>query len=227
MALRDVETSVRTYAIAVITSIEQSGILNDDDNADEKRIKIARLVYDQEPRIRKAVGGFVRAMREEKVEELGKDVESLKGARKKRADKIAEDEMQSRLKWKALASILVETSHSLDEGEQNAGSSKLPIPNGKPGDSLNRAAAALESLRPEIEELQDWEGLVEYLLLDHSDSSEELWLLDDDEETTMLELLTACVKRDSSGVSTNPATDCITALANKRRTMRNTSPPRS
>lgn len=188
MTLRDVDTAVRTNAVAVITAIERSGILNDDDNADEKRVRVARLIYDTEPRVRKAVGGFVHAMWEEKVEELGRDVEALKGARKKRADKVAEDDMQSRLKWKALASILVETSHSLDEQEQDPSTSKsqiLPLEGVGRDSLLTRATAAVESLQPEIDELQDWEALVEYLLLDHSASDEELWLLDDDEESMM------------------------------------------
>ena len=188
MALRDVDLSVRVTALSVITKIDKSGIL--EDTSTEIRSGIAKLVFDQELKVRQAVGSFVKGLWEERTEKLKLDVESLRGKQKKNASGIPEEEMQDRLEWKAFAEVLVETTQSLDE---DVGSSSQG--NGNSG-SVNRASAAVEALFIEVAKLGDWEGLVDYLLLDHSKPEDNLWLLYPEEEDFMLQVLIACIKNE-------------------------------
>jgi hypothetical protein len=197
MALRDVDLSVRVNAIHVIAEIDKTGILADDD--EEQRLKVARLVFDAEPRVRKAAGGFLRGLWEERAEKVKADWEGARGNKKKRGAKIDEETMAGHLEWKALASLLVETSTALDKPSEDpaAGPSRPNVLLAPQGQVITtRASAAFESLAPEIEKVQDWEGLVDYLLLDHSTADQDAWLLDEDEENFMIQLLIACINHE-------------------------------
>lgn len=196
MATLDVETPVRTNAISVITLIDKAGALEDDDEG--QRDKVARLIFDQEPRIRNAAAAFVEGLWEEKTEELEKEFEALRPAKKKRAGNLKSIDMESRLQWKALASLLVSTSEALDEPDEEAGSSKHAttlIPSSS-SNSMTRAAAATEALSNHMELLDDWNALVNYLLLDHSTADQDMWLLNEKEEDFLLEMLIECIKEE-------------------------------
>ncbi|EIW69874.1 hypothetical protein TREMEDRAFT_68341 [Tremella mesenterica DSM 1558] len=195
MALRDVDLSVRVNALSTIALIDKTGILQDED--EERREQIARLVFDQEPRVRKAVGGFVRGVWEERVEKFKAEQAAVRGAKKKRASGITDDNMEKNLSWKALADLLVESFRALDQmdGEPSTSRHKISFP--LPESVLTtRANAAVEALWADFEELRDWEGLVDYLLLDHSTWEDDAWLLDEDQENFMLQLLVACIKKE-------------------------------
>lgn len=194
MALRDVDLPVRVHAINVITAIDQTGILQDED--EEQREKVAKLMFDHEPRIRKAVGGFVHGLWDERKEKLKSDWAGARGQKKKRAGGISEEDMVSRLEWKALANILVETAQSLEAEQSDPSTSRPMIPTTSV--SMTRASAAVEALYSEVEQLQDWQGLVDYLLLDHSTADEDMWLLADEEEDFMLQVLIACIRREET-----------------------------
>jgi hypothetical protein len=60
--------------------------------------------------------------------------------------------------------------------------------------SMGRATAAVEALRSSIEGLADWQELVDYLLLDHSTADSDMWLLAEEEEDFMIQVLIACIK---------------------------------
>ncbi|WWC72404.1 uncharacterized protein I206_106366 [Kwoniella pini CBS 10737] len=194
MALRDVDHAVRVTAIHVITAIDKTGILADEDESD--REKVARLIFDQDPRVRKAVGGFVINLWEEQKENLKTEWSGARAAKKKRANKVWEDDMASNLDWKALASLLVETSQSLDAPIEPSSSSQQPILPASTTNVLTRASAAVESICSSYELWQDWQGLTNYLLLDHSTSDQDMWLLSEDEETFMLQVLIALIQRE-------------------------------
>ena len=191
MALKDIDLSVRTHALSVITALDKTGVLQDDH--DEQRQLVARLVFDNEARIRKAVGGFFRGLWEERTEQLKTEWSSSRGHKKKRASGIVQGDMDRHLSWKALAGLLVEQSQILDDASATAGPSRE---SSLSAGGLERAAAAVESLWGDFEELRDWEGLVDYLLLDHSTADEDAWLLNEDEENFMLQLLIACIKKE-------------------------------
>ncbi|WVF68116.1 hypothetical protein IAT40_002879 [Kwoniella sp. CBS 6097] len=196
MALRDVDLSVRVTAIHVITAIDETGILADEDEG--QREKLSRLIFDPEYKIRKAMGKFIFNLWEEKKEVLKNEWSGARATKKKRAAKISADAMATNLDWKALASLLVETSGSLDEPASS--SSTQPTQDALVHSSgtsiLTRANAAVESMCAEHELWKDWEGLVDYLLLDHSTADDDMWLLTEDEETFMLEVLMALIARE-------------------------------
>ncbi|OXG45753.1 cohesin complex subunit SA-1/2 [Cryptococcus neoformans Bt120] len=198
MATRDVDLSVRVVALQVITLIDRTGILQDEE--DEERDKVAKLVYDQEPRIRKAAGAFILGLWEERKEGLKAVWSGLRANKKKRAANIAEDEMSNYLDWKSLAAVLLYTSKSLDDDsseQPSALKSALFIPS-LSNTQMTRATAAVESIGAEHELWKDWESLVDYLLVDHSTNEEDMWLLREDEETFMLQVLLACIEREEN-----------------------------
>ncbi|ORY35894.1 hypothetical protein BCR39DRAFT_512886 [Naematelia encephala] len=194
MALRDVDTSVRINALTAITLIDKTGILRDGQDGQRRRAQVARLLFDQEPRVRKAAAGFVIGMWEEGEEELKLKWDGVRGNAKKRAGKITDEQMLGYLEWKAFASILVQTADSLDAADDPSTSKQATLLT-SPIQSTDRASAAVEALYAEVESLQQWQGLVEYLLLDHSTADKDLWLLDEAEENFMLQILIACIKR--------------------------------
>lgn len=195
MALRDVDLSIRVTAIEVITLIDKTGILQDEDET--QREKVARLVFDQEPRVRRAVGKFILNLWEEKKETTRTQWSDLRANKKKRAAKVSEDDMAARLDWKALAGLLVETSNSLDQPNEVGTSRHMALAPATTTGSMTRAVAVVESIcAAEYELGKDWEALVDYLLLDHSTAEEDMWLLSEEEETFMLQVLTAIVKRE-------------------------------
>ncbi|OCF78437.1 cohesin complex subunit SA-1/2 [Kwoniella mangroviensis CBS 8886] len=196
MALRDVDLHVRVTAIHVIALIDKTGILADEDES--HRDKVARLVYDQDSRIRKAVGGFIVNLWGENKENLKTEWSGARAAKKKRANKISEDDMATNLDWKSLATLLIDTSNSLDGPIESTASSSsqqpiLPISITTP---LTRADAAVESICSEYGLWRDWQSLVDYLLLDHSTADQDMWLLTEDEETFMLQVLIALIQRE-------------------------------
>lgn len=197
MATVDVETSVRSTAIQVIALIDKTGALEDDADLTEERNKVARLIFDEEPRIRKAAANFVSNLWHERTEALASEFNSRRAGKKQRAAKVSKAEMQKRFSWKALATLLVNTSHSLDEPSDAPSSSAAPmvVTPGASIDALTRPAAAAEAFWPHIKDEKD--NLVEYLLLDHSTSDEDPWLLTDEEEDYLLGVLITCIKRES------------------------------
>lgn len=192
ISLRDVDTNVRIHALKALALLDKTGVLQDED--DDQRNRVVRVVFDQEPRVRRAVGEFVKGLLAEKVEGLESTWSAVKGTKKKRGSKISERDMRTYLGWKALSTMLVETYHELDSRE--AGTSTAPtVPVSV---SMGRATAAVEALRGSIEGLSDWHELVDYLLLDHSTGDQDMWLLGDEEEDFMIQVLIACIKADAA-----------------------------
>jgi cohesin complex subunit SA-1/2 len=202
MAAQDTETAVRTNAIAVITQIDKTGALEDDDEV--QRDQVARLIFDVDPKVRKAAAAFVKNIWEERAESLVTDFGARRDGKKKRAAKIKEEELQRRFEWKALAQLLVETSKELASPEDDdAGPSKALDLVAAETALTTRAAAASEALYAQIELLQDWHALVDYLLLDHSTSENDPWLLTEEEEDFMLEVLITCIRKEEEVSSPN------------------------
>lgn len=190
ISLRDVDTNVRINALKALALLDKTGILQDED--DDQRNRVVRVVFDQEPRVRRAVGEFVKGLLAEKTETLESTWSAVKGSKKKRGSKVSEKDMRTYLSWKAFASMMVETYHELDSRE--AGTSTAPAVSV----SIGRATAAVEALRGSVEGLTNWQELVDYLLLDHSTADDDMWLLEDEEEDFMIQVLIACIRADSA-----------------------------
>jgi cohesin complex subunit SA-1/2 len=215
MATGDTETSVRVSVIQVLGAIDSHSLLED-----EQRETLCLLVFDEDPRVRKAVSNFVKGVWEDAVEErlVGRKA-SLLG--RKRAG------------IKALATLLVRWGTSLDgltigyeeddEDGHGEGSSQV-----KPLKEVvlvmdpqkkGRTALAVEVLWNEINPISDWENLLDILLLDHSASSgedegsltqtprrtgnhsvdeskvDDAWRLEEVEEAMVLEVFVASIKK--------------------------------
>lgn len=194
IALRDVDTNVRVNALKALALLDKTGILQDED--DEQRKQVLRVMFDQEPRVRRAAGDYVKGLLDEAVEALESQWSAARPTKKKRAAtaKISDNDMEDYLRWKALATMLVETSHELDVAHQaEPGTSKAPA-----SATMGRATAAVEALRGHIEGLGEWDKLVDYLLLDHSTADQDMWLLEDEEEDFMLQVLIACIREGAT-----------------------------
>lgn len=188
ISLRDVDVNVRINALKALALLDKTGVLQDED--DEQRQQVVRVVFDQDPRIRRAVGDYVKGLLDEAVEALESKWSSARPTKKKRAAKINDNDMEDYLRWKAFATMMVNTYHELDIAKQS-----------EPGTSANtvsatmgRATAVVEALRSQMTGLAEWDGLVDYLLLDHSTAEDDMWLLEDEEEDFMLQILIACIQ---------------------------------
>lgn len=209
ISLRDVDVNVRINALKALALVDKTGVLEDED--DDQRNRVVRVVFDQEPRVRRAVGDFVKGLLAEKTESLESVWSATKGSKKKRGAKITEKDMRIYLSWKALAAMLVETCTELDTRE--AGTSTAPTVSV----SMGRATAAVEALRASIVGLADWQELVDYLLLDHSTADDDMWLLTEAEEDFMIQILIACIKAAAEeDVSGSCAWNVVPALDSAR-----------
>ena len=68
MAVRDISVPVRVEAIKVLISLDASGFLSDED--EEEREGLGCLLFDRDPKVRKAISGLLRNWYNERTEEL-------------------------------------------------------------------------------------------------------------------------------------------------------------
>lgn len=218
MAVRDIDLRIRIQAIHVLCQLDASGVLQDEE--EEQRYHMACLVFDREPRIRKAVGGLIRSMWEEQVEEMKSKDESepVAGKKKKRAKQAEDDEedvdelmreREQRIGWKTLASLLIQLSNQLSASQQDTQSEDedtgtasqaqrarevLSSVSSQSAFSMDtHASIAVDALWSEIPIVQDAEGLLAFLAADQSvlEKEERPWALDEEEQTFLLKMLVA------------------------------------
>ncbi|KAF2742035.1 STAG-domain-containing protein [Sporormia fimetaria CBS 119925] len=209
MATHDAETSVRAASIQLLDTFGGAGLLEPDDVD-----SICRLIFDAEPKVRKAVVGFfaetINSAYEQQIEDMGgqEAVDEALG------EEGEEDLQTPRLEWLKLK-CLVEQLVTYDSED----SESAPQIDGLPPSTvaLGLVAVGLESrfylaaqaLYDNISELRSWEVLAGYLLHDHSEvpaqngGSEDVRTtlhqtckLSDREEVVLLDVLTASVKLD-------------------------------
>jgi cohesin complex subunit SA-1/2 len=178
LAIHDIDVNVRINALHLVGRLEKVGAFDEDT---EQRAKIATLIYASEPKIRKAASAFFTSLWMARAADL-----KAEGGKKRHNKKKAVDDqkLEQRFRYKALAAILLQTAQ---EVEPHASLDQTRI--------AARASAAVGALWDEVEELQNWEELTEYLLLDHNDGSAD-GLLQEDEEGMLLGVLVAAVKHD-------------------------------
>lgn len=172
MAMGDTELAVRVAVVQVLQAIDEHGLLED-----EQRERLCLLVFDEEPKMRKAVSAFVRGVWQESVEER------LVGKRPSVVDK-------KRAGIKSLAMLLVQWGRALDKGkgsqdedvdmdddddrsEDSKRTRKKEVVNLLGMESKGRTALAVEALWDDVEPVTDWETLLSVLLLDHSAPGED------------------------------------------------------
>ena len=206
IAARDAEPSIRASSVELLDLIRDAGLLEPDDID-----TIGKLIFDTEPRVRKAVAGFfaenINDHFESTVDELGGD-EGIDEAMGEDDEEDFDTPRKSWLKLKCLAEVL----RSCDSDEEESSS---PIEPGAPGasDSLaamgvdSRFSLAAQAICNGLPEVKEWEVLAGYLLYDHSGTGQAQ--VSDDvrhnfmtrcqpsekEEFLLLEVLNAAVKQ--------------------------------
>ncbi len=220
MAVGDIELNVRVAVVQVLQTIDGHGLLED-----EQRQKLCLLVFDEEPRVRRAVSGFVKGVWEEAVDER------LVGRKPSDTDK-------SRAGVKALGMLLVNWGRALDKStgdgdgddESDLGEGTSKRVRAKEVASLvghnpkGRTALVVEALWDEVEPVSDWETLLDVLLLDHSaagegpptsrskgkqtasdESVDEAYRLEEGEEAVLVEMLVAALRKALADAATATA----------------------
>ena len=205
MATSDVDVSVRVSVIHVLRSIDSHGLLEDD-----QRGKLCLLIFDEDPRIRKGVSGFVKGVWEDDVSE-------------RLAERRLSNMEKRQAEVKSLASLLVKWGKALDkltiredtsEDEESPSQKMGGVASVMNPEKKGRTALAVEALWDEIDPINDWEGLLDLLLADHSASVEETdeapssssspngrtvvdveWRLSEAEEAITLELFTGSIRK--------------------------------
>ncbi|KAF8452670.1 hypothetical protein L210DRAFT_3639153 [Boletus edulis BED1] len=234
MAGGDTELSVRTADIGVLSAIDSNALLED-----EERERICLLLFDAEARVRKAVSPFVAGVWQEVADER---VSAIAGRNKGQKTK-------SRAGVKALAMLLVKWGKALDraseaaEEDSEAGegdsepSRRTHLPHSSGVDPRGRIPLAVEALWDEVDAVNDWECILDVLLLDHSagrdedmDGPESLaesarntvdpaWRLSEVEETVLLEVLVASLRRAKLASTASKKGDEETVISDLTRAL--------
>ena len=169
MATSDLELSVRVAVIQVLVAIDSHSLLED-----EQRDELCLLIYDEEPRVRKALAGFVRRVWEESVEEgmLGR---TRGGNKAKEKERVGIKCLAKHLvKWGKRAGARKERVADDEDDENPTEESKnKDVARLVSANHKGRIALAVEALWDEVEAIGDWEALLEHLLLDHSASADD------------------------------------------------------
>ncbi|TVY82271.1 Cohesin subunit psc3 [Lachnellula suecica] len=198
MAIRDAEPTVRASAVELIDMIREAGMLEPTDID-----VMGKLIFDSEPKVRKALVGFfaenIKDSYESKVEDLGGE-ESLEDFMTVEDEENFDTPRAGWIRLKCLAEILL----TYDVEDQDEMPSQIDAPdflNVSSGDS--RFTLAAQALYDKIPDLKEWEMLAGYLLFDHSSRSrgtetelalKESFKPSDKEELILLEILNAVVK---------------------------------
>lgn len=168
MATRDCDAGVRAATVELLDVVREVGYLEPKDID-----TVGRLLFDSEPKVRRAVVGFfvenIGDLYEEKLEELGGEeavVEALGDG-----DDDTDGPTLAWIKLKCLVEVLA-TYDLEDGGEDDEGASgEKPVL--KVGDAESRFSLAGSVLWEAFEEVADWEGVAKYLLFDHSARGDE------------------------------------------------------
>jgi cohesin complex subunit SA-1/2 len=108
MATSDIDLSIQVAVIHVLDDIESHFLLEEEE---EEKEKLCLLLFDEEPRVRKAVSSFVKTVWEEAVDErLGHE---------------PSEKDKGRIRTKVLAGVLVKQGKALDNIAGDADESEI------------------------------------------------------------------------------------------------------
>ena len=200
MAVEDSEVSVRAATVELLDMIRKTGLL------EPKDIDIVGgLIFDVEPRVRKAVAGFFAENINDLFDAIVEDFGGDEGLVETFGEEVEDDFDAPRASWLKLKCI-AEALHSYD-GEDDERDQRGT---GGGGDALiatgldSRYAMAACTIYDGIPVAREWEVLAGYLLFDLSSTEQPLestdatlesrCKLDEKETTLLLELLNVAVK---------------------------------
>ncbi|KAL1304196.1 hypothetical protein AAFC00_000619 [Neodothiora populina] len=203
MATRDAEANVRAAAVELLDLLREGGLLEPDDID-----AIGRLIFDAEPRVRKAVVGFfaesIKDAYEAKIEDFGglESVEEVLGEASETFD-------QPCIEWIKLKCLVqgLEAYDSVD-GDMSSHIEHVGQDNYLlHADAIeSRFMVAADTLFDHLDEVREWEAVAGYLLYDVSgegtdsatvDTEEQIkqeLRLSEQEEVILLEVLNSSVK---------------------------------
>lgn len=195
IAIRDADPNLRASTVDLMSIVRETGLLEPDDIDN-----IGRLIFDTEPRVRKAVAGFfaenINDLFESVVEDLGGDV-GISEAIGEEVEDEYDIPRKSWLKYKCLAEQLQGY-----EGEDEESSDTTKILSALGDES--RLALAAQAVCAGVKEVKEWEALAGYLLFDLSnvaqdstdpeDAFKARCQLNEREEVLLLEVLQVSVK---------------------------------
>jgi cohesin complex subunit SA-1/2 len=232
MATSDTDLGTRVSVIHVLDAINRHSLLEDDE-----REKLCLLLFDEEAKVRKAVSGFVRGVWEDAVEErlVGRQANEKDRERVGVKALAALLVKWGRTLDKAIGDNDDDNDVVDKEGiNPVATSTETRVREVAALLSLGhkgRMALAVEALWDEVEPMGDWEGLLDVLLLDHSAAGEniregprgprangkgntsdlvvdEVWRLEEIEESLLLEVLVATLRRVEEGAASGKKVRC-------------------
>ena len=161
MAVRDAEPGIRAASIDLLGQLRELGLLEPDDID-----RVGRLIFDSDPRVRKAVTPFIRQniddLIEDVVEELGGD-EALDEALGEEADDDFERPRKAWLDYKSLTEIL--RAYDDEEIENKSSNFEHSLSAKEPESRYSLAAQAIVD---GLGASNNWESLAGYLLYDLS-----------------------------------------------------------
>ncbi|KAF2466081.1 STAG-domain-containing protein [Lindgomyces ingoldianus] len=207
MATRDSEANVRASTVELLDILREAGLLEPDDID-----SVGKLIFDAEPKVRKAVVGFfaenVNNTYDYQIEDMGGQETLDEALAPIEGDEGYDTPRVEWLKLKCLVEQLV--AYDSDGAELPSQVERLP-PSGSqfglvaaPNES--RFSVATQVLYDAIPEIRSWEVIAGYLLYDHSETLQngagedaEMALRQnckptESEETKLLEILNATVK---------------------------------
>ncbi|RXW15379.1 hypothetical protein EST38_g10469 [Candolleomyces aberdarensis] len=220
MATSDTELPVRVAVIQVLGAIDGHSLLEE-----EERDKLCLLIYDEEAKVRRAVSQFVHNVWDEAVEERlvskrkPSDMDRTRAGIKALANLLVK--WSRALDTNSEDDDAENTDARVDDdfsstttGRRTRRKEILALVG--TADGKGRTALAVDALWDDIESIREWEELLDILLLDHSASGEsqssaptrmngkshtsessidDLWRLEEVEETVLLEVLVASLRR--------------------------------
>lgn len=201
IAVRDSDVSVRAATVELLDMIRKTGLLEPDDIDN-----VGRLIFDTEPRVRKAVAGFfaenINDLYETTIEGFGGE-EGLADVLGEEVEEDFDTPKSSWLKLKCIAEAL--QSYDAEDDEQdfvlrdNAGGRSL-VATGMD----SRYAMAARTIYDGISVAREWESLAGYLLFDFSSTDqspegsdatlESRCKLNEKEAILLLEVLNVAIK---------------------------------
>ncbi|KAE8352857.1 hypothetical protein BDV28DRAFT_119462 [Aspergillus coremiiformis] len=201
MAAHDADVGVRASAIELVDLIRDAGLIEPSDID-----TVGRLVFESEPRIRKAAGRFFVANVEDvfdsTIEEIRDEIYEMFG---EEDEDDFESPKRSWIKFKCLVDIL--QSYDELENEYKPDQPTISSKGMLSGTPVNtRFVLVTEAIYPYLKELTQWQSLAGHLLYDHSqiaDSPSEddtsgaikkLYKMQEGQEVILLEVLCCAVK---------------------------------
>ena len=201
MAVRDSEVSIRASTVELLDMIRKTGLLEPDDID-----IVGRLIFDTEPRVRKAVAGFFAENINDLYETTLEDFEGEDGLADILGEEVDDDFDTPRSSWLRLKCV-AEALQSYDAEDDEHDSALREVDGG--GGLIatgvdSRYTLAARTIYDGISVAREWEVLAGYLLFDLSSTEQPLegadvtfesrCKLNEKETILLLEILNVAVK---------------------------------